>query len=216
LPPQHFLDPRDTVTAGVCPRPQRIPEEIQRFGRLPDINAWKPGDLLLVSALNPSRIQGAIERVQRQGGYHAEDARWQHAAVYIGDYGICEATRVGVKAAMIFPYIGDHLIRVRRDPALSSDDSWRVVVQALVRLNYSYSFSSILQLLWQARGGYRAPRNSPRVFSQRVTICSQLYADAYGNVTRKTLDNDVSLPVTPASLSCTPLLQDVQSQWLTF
>jgi hypothetical protein len=57
--------------------------------------SWRPGDLILVSALTPNRVQLAIERVQCRGGYHPHHARWQHAAVYIGDYYICESTHVG-------------------------------------------------------------------------------------------------------------------------
>jgi uncharacterized protein YycO len=148
------------------------------------------------------------------GGYHPHHARWQHAAVYIGDYYICESTRWGVKSSTIFPYIGNYLIRVRGDRSLSSDDTWKIAIQALLRLKYKYSYSSIIQLLWQSKYSSWDQPDEPRRFSRRAVICSQLYADAYGSVTGKTLDNNVNLPITPAGLSCTSLLQDIKIHWL--
>ena len=91
-----------------------------------------PGDLILVSATSPNHIQKAIERVQIKGGYAAEHAQWHHAAVYLGDYGICEATRSGVKADKIYQYIGNHKIRVRRDTSLALNQRWKIAVQALL------------------------------------------------------------------------------------
>jgi hypothetical protein len=82
-------------------------------------------------------------------------------------------------------------------------------------LNSSYSYGSILKLWWQSGYGRLSKRYIPRVPSPWSVICSQLYADAYGKVCKRTLDDDVYRPVTPASLSCTDCLQDVPTNWLT-
>ncbi len=47
-----------------------------------------------------------------------DDARWHHAAMYIGDANICEATASGVNLVPIFDYVGTHLLRLRRGQIL--------------------------------------------------------------------------------------------------
>jgi uncharacterized protein YycO len=131
---QHVLDPVNKSTAGKCPRPSRIPKAVENFGRIPDVNVWNPGDLILVSAVTPNFVQRAIQKFQRDEGYHEDDARWHHAAIYIGDSLICEATRAGVKGAEIFGYVGNYLIRVRRDKTLTLDQSWKIAINAMWRL----------------------------------------------------------------------------------
>lgn len=166
--------------------------------------------------MTPDRIQDTIHEFQRTAlGYLEEHARWIHAAVYVGDYNICEATRYGVRIADMFGYLGGYLIRVRRDPKLSSDESWTIAMRAVFRLKEPYAFRIAVRLWWDSKRGHllirRFPRNVPPYAG---VICSQLYADAYGEVTWQALDNTVDHPVVPASLSCTKQMQDVESRWL--
>jgi hypothetical protein len=159
LAPQLFLDPANLKADSVCERSPRIPETIQAFGHLPDITAWQPGDFLLVSAINTDIIQRSIYRFQRRSGYTEEDARWHHAAVYIGDYDVCEATRSGVHVRKLFHYVGNHLLNLRTDPTLAPDDSWRVAIQALVRLKYSYSFPRSRNACGKRASALESPRS---------------------------------------------------------
>lgn len=139
--------------------------------------------------------------------------------MYIGDYMVCEATRRGVKAASIFTWfqeIGQRplLIRLRRAnlaPAVSA----RLVIQALIRLDYRYSLLSNAALwLHSLSSGYTGA-GPPRAIPVRATICSQLYADAFGIVTGRTLNTATDRYATPADLSCTTVLQDVGGlRWL--
>lgn len=168
----------------------------------------------MFSAVAPGRVQRSIKKFQKLNGYHEDHARWHHAAVYIGNYLICEATRTGVKHAEVFDYVGNSLIRVRRDTALSSEQSSQIAINALLRLRSSYSFSAVLKLWWQCKRGSCNKRYIPRVPSPLAVICSQLYGDAHMAVSGKALDKDANQPITPASLSETTLLQDIKTSWL--
>jgi hypothetical protein len=84
----------------------------------------------------------------------ADDAQWQHAAVYIGEGYVVEATLHGVRYAPIFPYLGGHRLRLRRPLDLSDDDRWKIAIQACVRSNERYAMRSILRLFRLSFGGY--------------------------------------------------------------
>ncbi len=208
-----ILKPGDQPEDKECSPPATIPLEVRNFGKLPNIEKWKPGDLILVSALKPDLIQKSIQEVQIKGGYSVEHAQWHHAAVYLGDYGLCEASRSGVNARKIYPYIGKYNIRVCRDYSLDIDQRWKIAVQALLRQNFSYSFGSIAHILLQSRNGFWNSEFSPRDTSKRAVICSQLYADAYGHISGKTVEREIGIPVTPASLSHCELFEDVETKW---
>jgi len=209
MPPHIILDPANIENPEDHPDPPvQIPRVVRDFGYLPNTQLWRPGDLILVSSIKPGFISRSIIKVQR-GIYSDEDALWHHAAVYIGDDIICEATGKGVNPKPIFPYIGNHKIRVRRDLALTIEDSYKIAIQALFRIKYKYSFGSIIRLLLQANKANIKPKD----FSKASTICSQLYADAYGAVTGRTIDNRTDHPITPAGLSGYSGLIDVDVSW---
>src|SRR5437762_102183 len=127
--PQLRLDPRQIEQPISTWKPSGpIPPKVREFGFFPNIDDWLPGDLLLVSGLSPNWIAKRIITAQERGGYSSEDACWHHAAVYIGDAHLCEASRSGVKALPIFSYVGDHILRVRRDIALTADQRYRIAV----------------------------------------------------------------------------------------
>ena len=213
--PQLVLSPSDPSSPQTWKPTGPIPISVRSFGKFPDIACWRPGDLILVSAVKPDLIARSIRSVQIRGGYHQDDARWEHAAVYIGAGAICEATRQGVQPKPIYEYIGQHLIRVRRNQKLTVDEQWRVAVEALIKQDFSYSFWSAAALLAKSRNGFWNFQRGPIKQPKRATICSQLYADAYTKVTGQTLGNVQSGETTPASLSSDSTLVDVQSAWLT-
>lgn len=191
-----------------------IPIRLRTWGYCPNFNDWLPGDLILVSAIKPGFIGKAIRSVQEKGGYAKDDARWEHAAVYIGSGALCEANRKGVSIGSIFDYADQHLIRVRRNDTLTQDQRWELAVNALKQQNYSYGFFSIVSIVWKARSGFWNGQGKPISFPKSAVICSELYADAHVKVCGQALGNLRSGEVTPASLSMDHALIDVQTQWV--
>lgn len=214
---QLFLDPRsdpDPEAEELIP-PGPIPEEVRKFGRFPDLVQFLPGDLVLVSNLRPTKNHHVIEWVQRKGGYSQEDARWHHAAVYLGNGDICEADLDGVGCRAIYRYVkGHHLIRVRRDSDLTSDERWKIAIRSLTRLRQAYAFSYLPELLWMSLSGFWKQPEKPGQLPKRAKICSQLYVDAYSPVTQRVLVNTASGEITPAFLSSTDRLVDIPIRWL--
>ncbi|MFG5408118.1 hypothetical protein ABXN37_08350 [Piscinibacter sakaiensis] len=214
----HCLDPRETSRSFAHPDPpsEQLPMAVRTFGHMPSLDQLRPGDVLLVSALNKSAVSKAIEHVQLTAGFDAWHAQWHHAAVYVGNNLICEAQLWGVRIASVFKYAaGTHLIRFRRDTALDDLGSCKVALEAALKLRYGYDWRSVVQLLTQAKWGWRGGSGRPRQLSERATLCSQLYADAYGVVTASTLDSRAEAGVTPAHLSVNKTLSDLPMAWLS-
>jgi len=133
--PQLTLNPLDAQPSGMTWQPAGpLPIEVRRFGLFPNVDDWLPGDLVLVSHVQPDWIQRQIMEAQGRCGYAPDDAQWQHSAVYMGDAYVCEAGTSGVRYEKIANYVGSHKIRVRRDFSLTPDDRWRLAIQAVVRL----------------------------------------------------------------------------------
>lgn len=76
-----------------------------------------------MSSLQPDAVTRQIIAAQTRGGFGAEDARWQHAAVYLGDGYVIEATLRGVRYAPIYPYLGSYRLRLRRRIGLEAEGS---------------------------------------------------------------------------------------------
>jgi len=213
--PRSELDPRGAQSNGtswIPPGP--IPISIRTFGFFPNIDDWLPGDLMLVASAKPDWVHRQISKAQIRRGYHADDARWQHAAVYLGDGYLCEAGTSGVRYVPVFDYVGEHLIRVRRDFTLSAAERWRLAIQAVVRLGEPYNFREILSIYRSSfsaswTDAIRAQFHRKR----RSVICSQLYSDAFSAVTGRLLPVNSPASVTPAALSLTSGLQDVPLHW---
>lgn len=212
--PQLVLDPSvvDKAIQQWTPT-EPLSIAVRKFGFVPDIGLWRPGDLLLFSKVQKNFLQRAIVKTQ-QRSFDAEHARWHHAAVYIGDFRICEATLTGVSVQEIYNYVPGHLIRARRCPILANDleGSYDVVVAALIRLNRWYSMAAAISVwsrsLWGSLGklhyGFAGPRSH---------ICSHLYADSFSQATKRPLKNGGGSIPTPAHLSAATELKDVASNW---
>jgi hypothetical protein len=211
--PQHYLDPEDRTFTGVCARTGPMAPHVRRFGRYPDLSALVPGDLVLVSAIAPGYLSRRIIAAQEHGGFAGEDARWHHAAVYVGNGRICEAMPGGVQARSIDRYIGTHRIRIRRDPHLRPMQGYEIAMQALSRMRWYYSVWTLVRMALQSWRGFYDDPVGLRFASSRAVICSMLYADAYSVVTQRVLGNAAGATPTPAFLSATPVLEDVVCQW---
>jgi hypothetical protein len=213
-----WLDPRETAQAIPHPDPpsEQLPLAVRSFGYMPSLDALRPGDVLLVSAIHKPFVSRAIERVQLKAGFDAWHAQWHHAAVYVGNNLVCEAQLGGVRTASIFKYTaGTHLLRFRRDPGVDELDSCKIALEASLKLKYGYNWASVLQLLLQANTGWSGGSGKPRQLSDRATICSQLYADAYGVVTASTLDSRAEAGISPAHLSVNKTLVDIAMTWMS-
>jgi len=211
--PQIVLDPADKTTVGTWKAPGAIPPQLRSFGRFPDVTKWRAGDLLLVSAVKPPFSSQQIIKAQERGGYAEEDARWHHAAIYVGRSNVCEALTRGVTHGPIYKYVGSHLLRVRRDPLLTPDDGWQLAMEAMTNLRTSYSFGAIASLARKARRGFWTRPSKPSPLPDRAVICSKLFADAYSITTERVMGNSVAEEVTPAHLSATNKLIDVPMYW---
>src|SRR3989442_2551968 len=82
VPPNPYLilDPRRAATefTGQYSPSKPVPPHVRDFGYVPDDSQLLPGDLILISAIMPSRGSRAIIKAQTIGGHHSEDARWHH------------------------------------------------------------------------------------------------------------------------------------------
>lgn len=210
--PQLVLDPR-SATAAV-PRwtpPFPLPESVRSFGYMPNITDWLPGDILLVQALTQTSIQRAIQKTHTDIGFDPDHRVWTHAALYVGEGHVCEATpRRGVRHHPIFEYVGGHILRVRRRPGLSVDERYRLAIQAMTHLKTAYSFLDVLQIAWRARID---PNGPVPITAAPGVICSQLCSRAYTAVTGIVLTKRPTPFVTPADISGHPDLNDVALEW---
>ena len=191
-----------------------IPRHARDFGYCVDFAVLLPGDLILVSSEPSTFTARLIRKVQLLGGYHASDAAWEHAAVYVMDDTICEATRSGVRIGSIYSYLGTHRIRVRRNPKLTVDERWSLVVNALKSGNYAYGYSSVIGLAIKSWFGFWTKSRGRRMsYPKRAVYCSELYVDAHVKSCGILLGNLEGGESTPASLSKDSKLQDVSIAW---
>ncbi|MEK7246438.1 MAG: hypothetical protein AAB223_10520 [Pseudomonadota bacterium] len=210
---QQILKPDDQTTAGEWKPDRRIGKRIrEEFGRFPNFDEWRPGDLLLFH--DPrwfSFVSRLIVWAQRDG-YGSNHARWHHAAVYVGDGFVCEASMIGgVRRLPLHAYVGKHWIRVRRDSRLSELDGYKIAIRAMTRLGQSYDFGAILLLIGQLIGGlWKRPTLA---LNFKGAICSRLYELAYWAAAGRTLHDTDGRPIIPAELSRTDRLVDVAVHW---
>jgi len=213
---QFFLDPKSIHPQGEPLRIQiPIPPALRALSAIPNAENMRAGDLVLFASLDDhaGAVADGIKKVQSSGGYSDQDARWSHAAVYLGfDFRICEATRSGVRAASLLDYTPTHLIRVRRDPHLELEAGWKISVLAACQIGTAYGFGTILTLARRAVKGYWSP-NPQTAHAGDGKICSELYSDCYAAASGRTLWNNLALEATPAYLSATAQLSDVEVGW---
>lgn len=219
---QHILDLENVEEHRVHPEPLAndlpLPERVREAGFLPDIDALQPGDLILYSARSKfNLVPAGISFVQGKGGYSWEHARWTHAAVYLGEFQICEATREGVALNELTKAMVDCCLRVRRGhhrgQFIDRETGWRTALFAVMRLHQRYDTGHAAGIANLARKGFGQYRPEPPKGAADAVICSELFQDAYCRATNVQLQNPLSREVTPAFLSATPLLKDVECNW---
>ena len=223
---QHVLDARNIEAREVHPdlfcSAHPVPPEIRKVGHVLDLDSLQPGDLILSSPHSKSNpLTRGISYVQGEGGYLPQDARWTHAAVYLGEWFLtCEATRAGVGVGNLLDCMLHSALRVRRgwhnDQYLDRENGWRTALFSATRLEDPYDLGHAGQLgkLAKAGGFARYQRKPPKDSGKpEATICSELFQDAYCRATGVLVQNCLSREVTPAFLSATAMLKDVPCCW---
>lgn len=71
-----------------------LDRRIRSFGYLPDEAELLPADIVLIAS-DGGKAPRWIEATQRRGGFAEDHARWTHAALYIGNDRVVEATPIG-------------------------------------------------------------------------------------------------------------------------
>lgn len=213
--PQKVLLPTDNIADGAEWSPSGpIPSSLRTFGKYPNVDEWLPGDLLLVFSTDPVFTTREIVATQERLGFSKEDARWQHAAVHLGDGYVMEATLPGIRYVPIYEYLGAHGLRLRRPIDLTDKQRWEIAIQAAVRANQRYAIRNVLQIYKDSRIKLWRPRSLITPFARtKSAICSQLYSDAFSFVTSKLLTRTVAEVITPAALSASIHFEDVDLKW---
>lgn len=192
--------------------------ETRNLGYYPNINDWNPGDLILTSSIKPNIICQGITNAQLEGGYNETDSMWHHVAIYLGRDDICEADGFkGVINNELSNYVtGKHILRVRRPLDISREQGCEIAIAFQKNLGAAYSFNYLFELIYLTkRGLWKRRKNINNTSNLRAIICSQVYANAYSQITGKTLINDRAYETTPACLSCDKnRLKDIYIRWI--
>jgi hypothetical protein len=211
---QKVLDPTAPIEAAGEISIAVLPAAARKFNFVPDVKPCLPGDLVLSRAAGAAGASGSITEAQHSAGFAPEHAAWTHAAVFLYDDMVVEAVpRRGVLQRSIYEDVPDRVLRIRRRTTLAETDRLKLALRALSMLGKRYSHWGVIQLGMHLLGGLW--NRDAFAGNRHVVICSEVFHDAFAHVTRGTLSGcPVNTPITPAHLSFTPDLEDVDVSWL--
>ena len=182
----------------------------------PASDLLRPGDILLFAPLQPTFIEKIIQQQQLRWDALPEHARFTHAAIYVGlDHLICESVpQGGVRYSTLDARLDHSCCVVRRWPGLTPEQGQRIAYRAVSHLGEPYGWGTILAQFLKL-GSLLSEEAAEQM------ICSRLCDRA---ITRALIDHgfpvqQVSLHskpgtfVTPAVLSLSPKLADVEVEW---
>jgi hypothetical protein len=209
IDPTKHGSPTETAPVNI------LPPEVRKFGYVPDLRACKSGDLILSSSIEPGFMDRQIMAVQDQLGLAREHTRWTHAAIFLYEDWIVEATpREGVITRSLYPDIPDALFRVRRWPHLTEEERYKIALCAQRMLGARYDKKVAFFAGLKARFGEWC-RHDWFPVTRPTILCSKVFYDAHVEVTRTLLkDCPLNDLVTPAHLSATGDLKDIAVPWL--
>jgi hypothetical protein len=179
---------------------------------------------MLTRDISSDFISKAIVSTQTEGGYAKIDARWTHAAMYLGDgANVVEATVDGllaggnVRITSLDEYCtGRQVLRFRRSRSVSSERTgWILCVRALSRLKNEYNLTEAVKIWFKVHIGGRLLSSKELWNNPAATavVCSTLYADSHNEGTGRSLGEQNGVCV-PAWLSGSDSFVDIESRWL--
>jgi hypothetical protein len=175
-----------------------------------------PGDVLLFAPVKPDLGQEAIGEFQLRSGSPSEHACFTHAALYLDlDHLICESVPFhGVRYSSLERKLERNHLLVRRWPALEIRHRHAIAITAARLLETPYDWKS--PLLAKLKESWGANWNKE---AERGLVCSRLCDRSISIALLAEGFEDVSFHsapgkfVTPAVLSETPKLVDVEIGW---
>lgn len=223
--------------------PQALPKWVTDLGYLPDISGWLPGDVILVCETDPSVFAEMI-RIAQSSGYETRyglaHGRWQHAAIYLGNYLVCEADikTLRVRVRPLYPYVGRYLIRVRRATGLDDAQRQDIVDYVLAATGLRYNWQAMAAMSvsttkkvvmtaiqdewakWRRKVGELLDTMNVRERGfgeaefQDAYFCSELFAHAYYFATQNwPTEEPEGTEIVPATLSASTKLKDIDIAW---
>jgi hypothetical protein len=204
---------------------------------MPNLRAWQPGDIVLFSPRTTSfdLLGQAIQFIQGYVlGQPPDDARWVHAAVYLGD-GVCvESVRkaisnsrrggVLIDLGSLEERLRSQYVRVRRlkprhggSPAIGKDIAMRALDRTALPYPNAYSMALTLSVELQ-----QLVSLAPQAFFKLIRSthaggakhCSMLCGDALNDASGIDLfAGKPGRPNLPYVLSQTTFLEDVDVRW---
>jgi hypothetical protein len=209
------VDPKALSTESAPDGP--LPVFMRKKGVFPDQDRMLIGDLVLVSPHAPKAHQTAIRSMQSKR-YDEAHAQWTHAAVYIGEGKLCEATTKGVVVSELNELFSDYSVRFRRFQSDDVGHRFKIAIGALREMTKPYDWSRIKEFAKEVvqkvkTSPFKAERTS-RPVERTAHICSALYCEAFHfSVGRFPVRSNV-YPVSPADLSASNSISDVDLSWL--
>jgi hypothetical protein len=208
-----ILDPSTLAPVAGAASVSILPTPLRRLGHAPAVDALLPGDLLLFRPAATTLTARAIGRAQLAAGFAPDHAQWTHAAIFLYDDVMVEALPIrGVVQSSLYTRFPGHLMLVRRRPGLDEHVRYRTALWALGRIGKRYSHFGIVSLGWDLLRGLWSDTNLAD--NRQVVICSQVFADAQGEMAGKRLAGcPYAGATTPAHLSATMDLDDIEVGW---
>ncbi len=175
-----------------------------------------PGDVLLFAPVKPDPAQSAISDMQQRWGSPSAHACFTHAALYMGlDHLICESVPLhGVRYSSLERKLKKNHLLVRRWPALEIRHRHAIAITAARLLEEPYGWTSLLLAALKRQWGATWDKEA-----ERGLVCSRLCDRSISIALLSQGFLDVSFHskagefVTPAVLSETPKLVDVEIGW---
>jgi hypothetical protein len=211
-----ILDPTTRGASGPRVELERVPKAIRDTECYPDLSMLQPGDLLLVSPLEPGWTARMIIGAQRQV-HDEENARWMHAALYLGDNMVVEIDGGGVHVRPLFKYVLTHRMLFRRVIDADGQDidlitGYKIALKALRGFSQRYEFANIFVTAYDCLtlGSKDPPLRAVR---SRGSICSDFFNQAvFATIDRPAARLDRN-PLQPADLSASKLMRDIPVRW---